>query len=276
MEINGNIRLAGIDLDGTLLNDDKLLCVGAADTIKKAYENGIHIVPITGRPLLGIPKCVTELDEVEYIISSNGAQINDMKNKKALYTCTISHGRSLEIMRLLRELDLVFEPFTEGFGFTEKHIYNKYLHQYIGTVLEEYIRSSRRIVKRIEDLYEGNDRVTDEYFVHAGDVEKRKKLLKELDKAEDLQYCVLNDTFVEITAKGCDKGESLEKLCKHLGVDIKDTIAFGDGENDLLFLEKAGVAVAMENAHPAVKEKADIIAKSNNDNGVCEILEKLI
>ncbi|MBR1461516.1 HAD hydrolase family protein, partial [bacterium] len=60
-------------------------------------------------------------------------------------------------------------------------------------------------------------------------------------------------------------------ICKHLKVDINKTIAFGDGENDILLLEAAGIGVAMGNAEPPLKKHADIIAKTNNANGVCEI-----
>ena len=71
MDKKRNIRLIGVDLDGTLLTDDKKLCPGAEETIKKARENGIQIVPVTGRPFMGIPDCVKRVKEIEYIINSN-------------------------------------------------------------------------------------------------------------------------------------------------------------------------------------------------------------
>lgn len=273
--MNGKIELIGIDLDGTLLNDEKQLCSGAEKTIKRAYENGIHIVPITGRPLLGIPKCITELDEIEYVISSNGAQTTQIKTNKTIHSCTISNSRSKEIMKMLRSLNLVFEPFTEGYGYSESDVYNHYLEYFKGTPIEEYIISSRRVVNKIEELYENGSRQTDEFFVHCQNEKNTAKLLNILMDTKDLQFCILGNRFVEITKKGCDKGEALEKLCKSLNIDVKNSLAFGDGENDLLFLEKAGTAVAMDNAFESVKKKADFIAKSNNENGVCDMIEKL-
>ena len=58
MENIKDIRLVGVDLDGTLLNDDKQLCDGAAATISRLAERGVYFVPITGRPLCGVPACI--------------------------------------------------------------------------------------------------------------------------------------------------------------------------------------------------------------------------
>ncbi len=116
----------------------------------------------------------------------------------------------------------------------------------------------------------------DEFFVSSADKAEQEKISAALDALGGVQYWYYDDKYIEITREGCDKGSALEAICRHLGVNIENTMAFGDGDNDLFFLEKAGVAVAMENAFPSVKAKADIIAKSNNDNGVCEMIEELL
>ena len=87
---------------------------------------------------------------------------------------------------------------------------------------------------------------------------------------------MLADRFLEITKAGTDKGTALQMLCKHLGIGLNEVIAFGDGENDLQFLQKAGTAVAMGNAVDCVKEMADIITDTNDNNGVEKALKDLI
>lgn len=270
------IRLAGIDLDGTLLNDKKQLCGGAAATLAAAAAKGRYLVPITGRPYAGIPDCVRHLSFIEYVICSNGAQIIDAKTGKALYSFTIDNETSRRIMAALRALGCVFEPFANGVGYTEQAIYDNYMCTFRGTPLEEYITSSRHIVDCIEAVFDDGVTETDEFFVNCPDERTRRQLVTAMDAIGGLQYCMLGDRFVEITKKGCDKGEALAVLCRHLSVPITQTIAFGDGENDLLLLDKAGIAVAMGNAHPSVKQHADLIANSNNDNGVCEIIKKVM
>lgn len=270
------ILLAGIDLDGTLLNDRKELCDGAEKTLAAVAEKGVQLVPITGRPFTGVPACVRALPFVEYIICSNGAQMIDAKTGKAQYSFTIDNEKSRRIMTALRTLCCVFEPFADGVGYTEQSIYDNYLTQFVGTPLEEYITSSRRIVDSVEAVFDNGVTEADEFFVNCPDGGVRAQLLAAMDAIGGLQYCLLGDRFVEITAKGCDKGEALAVLCRHMAIPIEQTIAFGDGENDVRMLDKAGVAVAMENAPPAVKEHADMVAKSNNENGVCNFLEKVI
>lgn len=270
------VRLAGIDLDGTLLNDRKQLCERAEETLRQAAAQGMAIVPITGRPYTGIPACVRALPFVEYVICSNGAQIVDAKIEKALYSFTIGNAKSKRIMQALRTLGCVFEPFADGVGYTEQPIFDDYMAHFKGTPLEEYITSSRRIVDSVEAVFDNGVTEADEFFVNCPDAAVREQLITAMDAIGGLQYCLLGDRFVEITKKGCDKGEALAALCRHLNVPVAQAIAFGDGENDLLMLDKAGVAVAMGNAPPIVKKRADIVAKSNNENGVCEIIKKVM
>jgi len=270
-----NIRLAAIDLDGTLLADDKKLCPGAEQIIKEAHSRGIHIVPITGRPFFGVPDFVKALPEVEYLITSNGAQIIEKKTETSLYSYALSNEKSKKIMEVLRSFDCLFEPFCDGVGYTEQHIFDFYMCRFTGTPLEEYFTSSRKICSGYDEIFENSEKCADEFFVTCPDKETRNLLISEVEKIGDIQFCTHRDKFLEISEKGTDKGTALGVICEHLGIDIKETIAFGDGENDILLLEAAGIGIAMGNAEEKLKSHADLIAKTNNENGVCEILSNL-
>lgn len=95
------IKLIGIDLDGTFLKDDKTLCDGAADTIRRAAEAGICTVPITGRPFSGIPQCIRDIDEIKYVICSNGSEIIDFKSGKSIYSSTLDNETVNKILAVL-------------------------------------------------------------------------------------------------------------------------------------------------------------------------------
>ena len=82
--------------------------------------------------------------------------------------------------------------------------------------------------------------------------------------------------FVEITPKGIDKAASLERFCKMTGNKRKDMIACGDGFNDLSMIKYAGLGVAMENAQPVVKDAADYVTASNDEDGVAKVIHKFI
>lgn len=276
MTVNREIKLIGADLDGTLLNDEKQLCPGAAETIKRAREAGIYVVPVTGRPFKGIPECVRELPEIEYIIASNGAAIIDAKSGEYIYSFSMTNEKSLEVFNLLKSSDCLFEPFSDGVCYTERKIIDSYIGYFKGTPVEEYLRSTRVICNSLEALFKEQNKRADEFFVSCESRAERNKITALLKKTEGVQFWFYDDRYIEITKENCDKGSALETLCRHLNINTENTMAFGDGENDLLFLEKAGVSVAMENAAKSVKQRADIIADTNNNNGVCKIIETLL
>ncbi len=274
--IDKEIKLIGVDLDGTLLTDKKTLCKGAEETLNKARAKGIHIVPITGRPYQGIPDCVKKLEAIEYFICSNGASIIEAKSEKTVYSFSMSNEKSKEVFSALKEYNCIFEPFCDGVCYTEQKILDSYIGYFKGSPIEEYLLSTRVICNSIEELFTKKNKRADEFFVSCSDRNEQEKISERLRDLGGVQFWYYDDKYIEITKEGCDKGSALETICAHLGVNIENTMAFGDGDNDLFFLEKAGVAVAMENAFPSVKAKADIITKSNNENGVCGLIEELL
>ena len=276
MEAKPKIRLIGVDLDGTLLTDEKELCSGLEETLKKARENGVYIVPVTGRPFQGIPECVRGLDVIDYVICSNGASIIDAKSKKRLYCFSMSNEKSREVFSVLKAARCIFEPFADGVCYTEQEILDSYIGYFKGSPVEEYLRSTRVICKSIEALFTEEGKQADEFFVMSENKAEREKITAALDKIGGVQYWFYDDRYIEITKEDCDKGAALKTLCRHLGVSESETMAFGDGDNDLSFLAAAGVSVAMGNAPERIKEKADIIADTNNNNGVGKMIEKIL
>lgn len=270
-----DIKLIGLDLDGTLLNDNKELTPETEQKLIELCERGIKVVPITGRPYMGLPDCIKQIKGIEYVIASNGSQIIDAKAEKSILSFSIPTNKSIEILQELGSLDCMVEAFADGFGYIEKETYDYYVDIFTGTVVGDYIFSSRKCIPSLIDLFEQNQKLADEIFVICKNSKMRDVIMKSISEIDSIQACTLADKYLEITKEGTDKGNALMALCKHLNIDIKHTIAFGDGENDLQFLEKAGIAVAMKNACDEVKAKADIITKSNNENGVLEILKQI-
>lgn len=82
--------------------------------------------------------------------------------------------------------------------------------------------------------------------------------------------------FLEIMPKGVDKGEALAKLAESLDIDQSETMAFGDQANDLSMIKWAGCGVAMGNAIDDLKDNAQYVTASNDDEGIAKALEKLV
>ena len=106
-----------------------------------------------------------------------------------------------------------------------------------------------------------------------------EKLLPAKEELEGMYSDVLDlffsmDFFLEVVPKNVGKDSSLDELLKIIGIQREELVACGDGMNDISMIKYAGLGVAMENAYPEVKEAADVIAPSNDDNGVAYVLEK--
>jgi len=94
----------------------------------------------------------------------------------------------------------------------------------------------------------------------------RDPCFKELEAHYD--FMIHNERVVEIVPKGCHKGVGILEVCEYLGVDVKDTIAFGDSANDIGMLEIAGTAVVMGNGSEAAKAHADYVTSDLLDDGI--------
>lgn len=269
-------KMIGLDLDGTLLKDDKSIDTKTKEYLETLSANGVHIVPITGRPLSGIPDCVRNIKGVDYIISNNGSKTVLNSTNETLFSLAMDNATSKRVIESVKQTGAIFEVFLNHYGYCEKFVFDHYKEVYTGTVLGDYIFSSRKQVDNLLTLFDDKNAEADEVFIICKDNDDREIIKAETDKISGIQYCMLADRFLEITKNRTDKGTALEMLCNHLKIKLDKVIAFGDGENDLQFLNKAGTAVAMGNASDSVKAQADIITETNNKQGVLKALKDLI
>lgn len=269
-------KMIGLDLDGTLLKDDKSIDTKTKEYLETLSANGIHIVPITGRPLSGVPDCVRNIKGVDYIISNNGSKTVLNSTNETLFSLAMDNATSKRVIESVRQTGAIFEVFLNHYGYCEKFVFDHYKEVYTGTVLGDYIFSSRKQVDSLLTLFDDKNADADEIFIICKDNDDREIIKAQTDKISGIQYCMLADRFLEITKNGTDKGTALEMLCNHLKIGLDKVIAFGDGENDLQFLNKAGTAVAMGNATDSVKSQADIVTDTNNNQGVLKALKNLI
>ena len=92
------IKVIGLDMDGTLLKDDKTISEFTESVLKRAIEQGIHILPATGRVKIGIPECIRNMECVRYGICSNGASVLDLATGEELYSCRISNEDAMKMI----------------------------------------------------------------------------------------------------------------------------------------------------------------------------------
>ena len=148
--------------------------------------------------------------------------------------------------------------------------------------LEEYTTNpahaayARRTRKRVEDIHDLLDQDIDKAHALFKSFEDREDAMRRIRQIADLELCDAFPINLEVSAPGINKGEGLKILGEKLGIGTKDMMAFGDSNNDAAMLQTAGVAVVMDNAYESVKEMADVIAPSNEEDGVAAVIEQML
>ena len=237
-------KLIALDLDGTLTDKNKNILEETKQELIKLAQKGIIIVLASGRPTAGIFKEAKELtlDKVGgYLLSFNGARVLDYKTNEVVYEQTLSSEVAHEMYDRAKAFGL--SPLT--YNATEiitEDIGDHWIQ------LESF--TTKMNIKHVQDFKK----------------EVNFDVNKVLITGEPAYVAQILDE---------DKAAALDVLCKKLGIKQDETIAFGDGYNDLSLIEYCGYGVAMENAVDEVKERANYITLSNNDNGIAYCLKQL-
>ena len=270
------IGLVGLDLDGTLLNSDKRISPKTYQALEQAASQGVHLVPITGRPHDGIPQFVRELPFVEYFISCNGAAIR-RRNGDFIRAATIPHETTLRIAQVLAETRAPYEVMLLGRGYGENWVYEAMMavspdNQF----LKKYIQETRFIVPDLAAHIAQKRMEAEEFFIMAEHAAGLEAVAENLRTIPGIHVVFPAAHMLEITREGVDKGEAMLHLAESLGVPQEATMALGDSGNDLKMLQAAGLPVAMGNAEEQVKELSDFVTDSNDDDGVAKALETFV
>ena len=270
------IRLIGLDLDGTLLRQDKSISSYTAEVLERAAKAGSVIVPVTGRPLSGLPQGVRKLPGVRYAITSNGAAVCDLAEEEILQEVLMEPSKVLEVLACTEGIDVIREVFTGGFGYHVPGDYERLRARFAGTPVMSYIDASRKKTDSLEDFVRNREEGFENISIMCTSFEDRERIRERLQGLEDLHVILPWKTDLEITHRKAEKGDALLFLSARLGINREETMAVGDSDNDLSLLQRAGLAIAMGNASPHIKEAADYITEDNEHDGAAKAVSRFL
>lgn len=272
---NNKIKLIALDMDGTLLNERKQLSEGNSKAINQAMEQGIYIVPASGRIKSALPKEILDHPGIFYGICSNGATIMDMKTGNVLFRCNLDRKVVLEILEDLVGFDIIIDVFADGKVMSDE-INQKRLEEFeMSDAMKEFVRNSRTYIPCLLD-YIKNEAVHMERFnIFYKTLEQKEAICKKLSKYQVVIASSLSNNL-EVNRQGADKGTALMWLANHLGILPEETMAMGDSNNDTTMIKKAGIGVAMGNAIQEIKDIADDITLTNEEDGVAYSIHKYL
>ncbi len=258
------IKLIASDMDGTLLDDKKVLNPEMIELIKKFKKMGITFAAASGRQSQSMFKLFSEVLDDIYVISENGAFV--YHNRQELFTDTMEKGLVKSILDEILKIEGA-EPFLCG----------KYEAYSTSRSTKKMMESDyfQYKVHLVDDIYSVREDVVKVSIFDHIDVNGNsyRTLLPRLGGMTELTVSGYN--CLDIVNKGVSKGEAIEIIQKRLGILPEETAVFGDNYNDTSMFEKAYYAYAMENAEEGVKAQARFIAGSNNENGVINEIKRL-
>ena len=273
MSLYKNVRLIALDLDGTLLNDAKELTERTQRALEAASRSGIEVVLSTGRPVTALPQEVAHFPYIKYALTADGARIENLRTGELLFEGLIPKEMVRPIYDIFDDYDVIEEIYIKGQGYiSERDI--DHLEEY--TTNPAHAAYARRARKRVADIHDLLDQDIDKAHALFKSFEDREDAMRRIREIADLELCDAFPINLEVSAPGINKGEGLKILGEKLGIKTKDMMAFGDSNNDAAMLQTAGVAVVMDNAYESVKEIADMIAPSNEEDGVAAVIEQML
>ncbi len=264
-----NYKMIVLDLDGTLTNRDKVITPRTKQSLMEAQKRGIKVVLASGRPTYGVMPLAQELDLETYggyILSFNGGIIMDCRTRELIFKKELPVEANRRVVELARKEQVDILTY-QGAQIVTNNPDNPYAK------LESRINHLK--LKQVDDLAGYLDFVVPK-FIMLDDEDYLALVEARVKAALGKNFSVYRSDpfFLEILPRGIDKAQSLAQLLKLLGMEREEMIACGDGYNDLSMIEFAGLGVAMENAVRPVRNAADYVTLSNNDDGVAHVVEK--
>ena len=272
-----NYKLIAFDLDGTILRGDKSMTDRSLRALYAAHERGALIVPATGRIYKGVPAALRLQPFSRYFITINGALVYDAEKDEALCRAEIPNDLALRICGHMDTLDVIYDCYKDGWGFVSRSMYER-AGEYIADqgILELFYRSRTPVVD-LKAYLRADGGSVQKLQMHFRDMRAKKKELESLPALfPETAVSSSVTSNIEINIREANKGDALLALCARLGIDPADTLAFGDGTNDLSLIRAAGLGVAMGNADFAVKAAADALCDDNEHDGLAGFLERLL
>ncbi len=272
------IRLIAFDLDGTLLDDRKRISDRCFRAMKEAADQGVVLVPATGRLLTALPKELMSLPYIRYVISLNGGVVWDTRENTVLYKRILSAKEALLVWDFMEQYKGMRDFYADGQGYMEPQNQTLMETHVLTDEMRELVRSTRNVIPDGRaKIAAGSGVEKFNLFFEAGERKRQDRARKEISEAfpfVKVTSSVVNN--LEINHKEADKGRGLAALCAHLGISLSETAAFGDGDNDAAMISAAGLGVAMENGEEGLKKIADKVAPSNEDDGVARVIEDIV
>jgi Cof subfamily protein (haloacid dehalogenase superfamily) len=266
--------LIATDIDGTLLNERHEVTPRTRAAVRELQRRNIPLVLTTARPARAVQALYRQLELSGPFIAYNGALVYDPDAAETLF----HHPIPLAIARRLLDCVRAVSPsLTVGLEMPDGWYLDRidpHLQARIDAGLVEMMPTVCEVEKVLSETAHGVNKL---YFV-ASDAVRAAMEAHFVSQGLHTHVAVTSSSaeWVEISAVGVDKGAAMEALAARLGIPMENTLALGDGENDIPALQRAGLGIAMGHAPEQVRRAADVVTTSNTEDGWAAAIERYV
>ena len=274
--INDKMPIIFSDVDGTLYDHSKIPNQQTIEDIKFAKENNAHFNICTGNPYFERMRWLTKLIDVDYLISSSGAHIIDIKNDKTIYSKSIQKLIFNKILTIAKSegIQLCFWDENNYFLLNNDSLWND--------EILEYHFTNEATKKMFPQIYSNEDIRPLKVEIYSKAYNDEKKVKKELNNLFNLFKDIdgiditLTSINIEIQAKNVNKGEAILWLLKNvynnININQNDIMVIGDSNNDYSMIILSNYSYAMANASNLILTSASYFTSSVEQNGLGEAI----
>jgi Cof subfamily protein (haloacid dehalogenase superfamily) len=258
-------RLVASDIDGTLIHTDGTLSRRTLDVIAALP---VPLIVVTGRPVRWLQQLYDQMAQPVAAVCANGAVVYDPDTDRIVRADPLSVDLLLDVSKRLRDAvpDIALAVEVEDS--------RKFWYEQAWPLRWSGEHSSVRVLSTPEQL---TSVPAVKLLARSATHEPAaffELVSRTLDGVAESTHSS-SGALVEISAAGVTKAAGLAWICEREGLDASEVVAFGDMPNDIPMLTWAGRAVAMGNAHPGVREVADEVTRTNDEDGVAHYLSEL-
>lgn len=279
-------KLFATDLDGTLLTNNKKISDGNLRAMRDLHEQGVEVAICTGRPFFTVTEYLNKLGFPCWIISNNGSVIRN-KDREIFLVRYIEQGTLQQIVDLLEQEDVYYHMGDIKYNYIQS------ISERAKKIRDFMIRTKQSVIKTLwypiyTVLFSKTHKKVDynsfvqnggkiaSIFIICDSSKEADRIKKKLMNIEGIDISSSGKNNIEILDKGATKGHGLKKIASILEIPLNEVAAVGDNYNDLTMIQYAGLGVAMENGEEEIKKNADWITKSNEEDGIADLIYRKI
>lgn len=273
------VKIIFSDLDGTLLSGGQTAISDRnMRAMSRAAQNGVYVVPCTGRCVDMLPPQLLTAEFVRYVVSCHGARVYDRLTGETLYDGCFTPEESYEILKVIEKRNIYIETYANTRVYVERHLAD-HLPEYPTPKHHTWYMYDRRYiaVENIAEYFRDNGLKLEKVNIYGMPKEIQQEVYDKLKALGSIRFTFEGaQPDLELCPKNLSKKAAAEVLLARLGIDPEEAFAIGDSHADCEILGLVGVSVAMGNAMPVLKEMAKYITDKNTEDGVGKAIEKYV